>query len=61
MNQVRYMGGGANTADALEYMRRLGFSQHSGARPGVPRIAVVITDGSSPNSAQVAVQANNAR
>ena len=61
MNQVRYMGGGANTADALEYMRRQGFSLHSGARPNVPRIAVVITDGSSPNSAQVAVQANNAR
>ena len=55
------MGGGANTADALEYMRRQGFSLHSGARPNVPRIAVVITDGSSPNSAQVAVQANNAR
>ncbi|KAL8559721.1 hypothetical protein ACOMHN_002254 [Nucella lapillus] len=61
IDNVRFMGGGANTADALEYMRRLGFSPNSGARVGVPRIAIVLTDGSSPNSAQVAVQANNAR
>ena len=55
------MGGGANTADALEYMRQIGFSTNSGARPGVPRIAVVITDGSSPDSSAVALQAQNAR
>ncbi|XP_076470008.1 uncharacterized protein LOC143300296 [Babylonia areolata] len=61
IDNVRFIGGGANTADALEYMRRLGFSQNSGARTDVPRIAIVLTDGSSPNSAQVAIQANNAR
>ncbi|KAK7505812.1 hypothetical protein BaRGS_00003083 [Batillaria attramentaria] len=61
IDAVTYMGGGANTADALDYMRRLVFSQNSEARPGVPRIAVVITDGSSPNSGDVAIQANNAR
>ena len=43
------MGGGANTADALDYMRQLAFSQNSGARPDVPRVAIVITDGSSAN------------
>jgi hypothetical protein len=58
---VSYTGGSANTADALMYMRQQGFSSNSGARTSVPRIAVVLTDGSSPNSAQVAVQANNAR
>ncbi|XP_035824757.1 uncharacterized protein LOC101847325 [Aplysia californica] len=65
IDQVKYMGGGANTADALRYMRQLGFSQNSGARADVPRVAVVITDGSSPNrfvpSADVTVEANNAR
>lgn len=55
------MGGGANTADALQYMRQQMFSQNSGARPGVPRIGIVITDGSSSNSGEVAIQADNAR
>ena len=44
------MGGGANTADALHYMSQVVFSNNTGARPGVPRIAVVITDGASPNT-----------
>lgn len=43
------MGGGANTADALQFLRQQVFSQNAGARPGVPRIGIVITDGVSSN------------
>lgn len=58
---MHYMGGGTNTADGIRYVRENVFSQQGGARPNVPRIAVVITDGKSANSAQTTAQANAAR
>ena len=51
IDNIHYMGGGTNTADALNALRTQMFSQNMGARPGVPRIAVVITDGKSSSMA----------
>ncbi|XP_060570089.1 uncharacterized protein LOC132728460 isoform X2 [Ruditapes philippinarum] len=61
IDQIHYMGGGTNTADGIKYLREQVFSQSGGARPNVPRIAVVITDGRSSNPTQTAAQANLAR
>ena len=47
IDNIRYMGGGTNTADAINTMRTQMFSQGMGARPGVPRVAIVVTDGRS--------------
>ena len=50
VNNTRYVGGGTNTADALTLLARQGFV---GARPideGVPRVAIVVTDGRSNNA-----------
>jgi Mg-chelatase subunit ChlD len=47
IDNIQYMGGGTNTADAINAMRNQMFSQGMGARPGVPRIAIVVTDGRS--------------
>ena len=58
---MHYMGGGTNTADAIRMLREQMFSTSHGARPNVPRIGVIITDGKSANSAATATQANNAR
>ena len=38
IQNMKYMGGGTNTADAIRYMRENMFTQSSGARPNVPRI-----------------------
>ena len=47
VNNIPYSGGGTNTADALYLLASQGFV---GARPeeeGVPRVAIVVTDGMS--------------
>ena len=57
-----YKGGGTNTAGALNGVRKKGFSQSNGARPtseGIPRVAIVITDGYS-NSYSATVTAAKA-
>jgi len=41
---MQYIPGGTMTADALEKVRLEGFTS---ARPGVPQIVVVVTDGLS--------------
>ena len=49
VNSIQYSGGLTNTADALHLLINQGFD---GARPeseGVPRVAIVITDGQSSN------------
>ena len=56
MDNIHYMGGGTNTADALNALRTQMFSQNMGARPNVPRIAVVITDGRSSSTANTVSQ-----
>ncbi|KAK3591361.1 hypothetical protein CHS0354_040323 [Potamilus streckersoni] len=61
IDKMQYMGGGTNTADAIKYMRSQLFSQNSGARSNVPRIAIVITDGRSANPTATQTEADNAR
>jgi len=55
------MGGGTNTADGIKYLREQVFSTSAGARPNVPRIAIVITDGRSSNPTATAAEADKAR
>ena len=62
ISALPYSGGLTNTAGALNGVRTTGFSQSNGARPtseGIPRVAVVITDGYS-NSYSATVTAANA-
>lgn len=61
VDNINYMSGGTNTGSAIDYMSQQMFSQTSGARPSVPRIAVVITDGKSSSSAATATAADQAR
>ncbi|XP_041376879.1 cartilage matrix protein-like [Gigantopelta aegis] len=61
IQNLNYLGGATNTADALKYMREHVFSHVSGARFNVPRIAVVITGGHSSNPSQTTIEADNAR
>lgn len=61
IDNINYVGGGTNTAEAINYMNHQVFNQKSGARPNVPRIAVVITDGRSSNPTNTANAANQAR
>lgn len=61
MDNIQYMGGGTNTAAALESLRTQMFAQGMGARPGVPRIAIVVTDGMSSSTANTIHQADLAR
>ena len=59
INSLPYSGGGTDTASALNAVRTIGFTTSKGARPlsnGVPRIAIVITDGKS-NSYSATVSA----
>ena len=62
INNIPYRGGGTNTAGALNGVRLYGLTETYGARPssqGIPRVAVVITDGYS-NSYSSTVTAANA-
>ncbi|XP_062574789.1 cartilage matrix protein-like [Saccostrea cucullata] len=48
VDKVSYVGGGGtNTGDALEHLRLKSFSKAFGHRPGVPKLAIVVTDGVS--------------
>lgn len=58
---MSFMGGDTNTGDALQEMRQNMFSQNSGARSNVPRIAIVVTDGGSSNNAKTTQEADTAR
>ena len=62
INNLPYSSGGTNTAGALDGMRTVGFSTSRGARPssqGVPRVAIVITDGYSNSYSATVTAANN--
>ena len=50
IDETPYKGVGTNTSGALEVVRQQGFIEANGARPkelGIPRIAIVVTDGLS--------------
>lgn len=56
LNAIRYLayrGGGTYTHHALRHLREVSFTEANGARPssqGVPRVAIVLTDGVSSSS-----------
>lgn len=45
--RVQYMGRGSMTGSALRHMFLFSFSAKDGARPNVPRVGIVFTDGRS--------------
>ncbi|XP_068426348.1 cartilage matrix protein-like [Clinocottus analis] len=45
VSRVQYMGRGSMTGAALRHMFQSSFSAKEGARPGVPRVGIVFTDG----------------
>ncbi|XP_054596472.1 matrilin-2 isoform X2 [Nothobranchius furzeri] len=45
--QIQYMGRGSMTGSALRHMFESSFSDKEGARPNVPRVGIVFTDGRS--------------
>ena len=47
INNIKFQSGGTNTGDAITYLDQNMFKQANGDRPGVPNIAVIITDGRS--------------
>lgn len=50
INNIRYTGGGTNTADALRVLIEEGFTEENGARlsaNNIYRLAIVLTDGQS--------------
>ena len=61
ISTLPYSRGGTKTALALNAVRITGFSQFNGARPaseGIPRVAIVITDGYSRNYSATVTAAN---
>ena len=52
VEQIEYIAGSTNTADALQVMRVEMFNTANGNRPGVPDVAIVVTDGLSNYNSQ---------
>lgn len=61
LSRLTYFGGGTNTAYALSSLRQFAFSASQGSRPGVPKIAIVVTDGKSDDTVATAREAQAAR
>ena len=57
----RYTGGGTLTGPAITALTSQSFTTAAGHRAGVPKIAVVVTDGKSNNPSQTAAAAQKAR
>uniref|UniRef100_A0A8D0CV88 Matrilin 2 n=1 Tax=Sander lucioperca TaxID=283035 RepID=A0A8D0CV88_SANLU len=47
VSRMQYMGRGSMTGSALRHMFELSFSAKEGARPNIPRVSIVFTDGRS--------------
>lgn len=45
VTQIQYMGRGSMTGSALRHMFEFSFTDKEGARPDVPRVSIVFTDG----------------
>ena len=61
ISAIPFSSGGTNTAGALNGVRITGFSESNGTRPaseGIPRVAIVITDGYSSSYSATVTAAN---
>lgn len=47
VSRMQYMGRGSMTGSALRHMFKFSFSAKEGARPNIPRVSIVFTDGRS--------------
>ncbi|XP_035659085.1 uncharacterized protein LOC118404170 [Branchiostoma floridae] len=47
IDDIAYMRGGTRTGRAIRYVSRYGFARSDGARPGVAKVLIVVTDGIS--------------
>lgn len=47
VSRMQYMGRGSMTGSALRHMFEFSFSAKEGARPSIPRVSIVFTDGRS--------------
>ena len=62
IDDIPYIYGSTNTADAIEMMRTVMFTPRNGDRSGVPNVGVIITDGiSNINSQRTIPEAEYAR
>ena len=62
IDNIPYIYGSTNTADALQVMYTRMFTLRNGDRPGVPNVGILITDGvSNINSRRTIPEAVNAR
>ncbi|XP_060566778.1 uncharacterized protein LOC132725621 isoform X26 [Ruditapes philippinarum] len=62
IDNIPYIYGSTNTADAIMTMHSRMFTRSNGDRPGVPNIGIVLTDGvSNINSRRTIPEANTAR
>ncbi|XP_069134272.1 collagen alpha-3(VI) chain-like [Argopecten irradians] len=59
--QVPYLSGDTSTDDALDLMTRQSFTTEAGARAGLPKLAIVITDGSPQRQSRTVQMANKAK
>ncbi|XP_033748051.1 collagen alpha-5(VI) chain-like [Pecten maximus] len=59
--EVEYMSGDTSTDKALDMMARKAFTTEAGARPNLPKIAIVITDGSPQNQPRTVEMATRAK
>lgn len=57
IQNVQYLQGGTNTAEALYFIRNNTFTKAHGARDGVPKVLIVLTDGQSSSPPDTAIQA----
>ena len=61
LSPYRYTGGGTLTGPAITKMTTQSFTTAAGHRAGIPKIAVVVTDGRSNNPSDTAAAAQKAR
>jgi len=61
IQRARFRGGDTYTHKALAFAKRIMFAQRYGARPGVAKLAVVLTDGQSVNAKATLAEADRLR
>ncbi|KAK3780684.1 hypothetical protein RRG08_015474 [Elysia crispata] len=62
IKNIKYSSrGGTNTASAIKYMGKTMFMTANGNRPGIPNIAIVITDGNSNRPEETKAAADRAK